>query len=52
MVKYKVVISRDARASLREIHTYLKEDVSKKATEHVRKGILAVLFMLKGIQTY
>jgi plasmid stabilization system protein ParE len=49
MVTYQVVISRQARTSLKEIHTYLKEEVLKETAEHVRKGILETIKNLSNM---
>lgn len=40
MVTYKVIVSRDARTSLREIYDYLKTEASENTAKKVRNGIL------------
>ena len=39
MVKYKVIISDQAKKSLKNIYTYIKEDSSLQAAQKVRDGI-------------
>lgn len=49
MVTYKVIISRDARTSLREIYDYLKTEVSETTAKKVRNGILDTIDELATI---
>lgn len=52
MKKSGVIITHKARASLRNYIKHLKDEVSIKTAEHVRKGILKKIKSLKDFSNY